>query len=215
MTALLDALARPTPVRRGLVLAVIALVMTAVGGWGPSALLALGAIDPTDQGALVPLYLGGSVIALLGFVPLLLAALSLLGREARPPWLLGAALLLLLVRPALVALEAIASPLTIVPPELGLPLFLTTALAAGLAAVSVLPTTGPARRPERIAVVGFGVAALVGLTLFAYTGLVVPLVAIALVIALALRLRRDSADADLDALDPLDDSSDLDGPGSR
>lgn len=215
MTGLLDALARPIAVRRGLVLAVIALVLTTVGGWGPSTLLTLGAIDPADQGALVPLYLAGSALALLGFVPLLLAALALLGRGAQPPWLLGAALLLLLVRPALIALEAIASPLTIVPPELALPLFLTTSIAAGLAAVSVLPTSGPARRPERIAVVGLGVAALVGLTLFAYTGLAVPVAAIALVIALALRLRRESADADLDALDTVDDAPDLDGPPSR
>lgn len=215
MTGALDALARPVPVRRGLVLAVIALALTTIGGWGPSALLTLGAIDPVDQAAVVPIYLGGSALALLGFIPLLLAGIALVGRGARPPWVLGVALLLLLVRPVILALEALVSPLTIVPPELALPLFLTTSIAAGLAAVSVLPTSGPARRPERIAVVGLGVAALVGLTLFAYTGLVVPVAAIALVIALALRLRRDSTEADLEALDPVDDAPDLDDPAAR
>jgi hypothetical protein len=150
MTGLLDALARPIPARRGLVLAVVALVLTTLGGWGPSALVALGAVDPADQESLVPLFLAGSALALLGFVPMLLAALALVGRPAVPPWLLAAALLLLLIRPAAIALEAITAPLTIVPGELALPLFITTAIAAGLAAIAVLPTTGPARRPVRL-----------------------------------------------------------------
>ncbi len=198
MTALLQALARPAMPQRGLALAVVALALTVVGGWGPSLLLALGALDASDQGALVPLYLGGSALALLGLVPLLLAVVSLVGRPAQPPWLLGVALALLLVRPLVLAVEAAAAPLTVVPRELALPLFLTTAIAAGVAAIALLPTTGPARRPERIAVVGVAVAALVGLALFAYTGTIVPVAAIGLVIALALRLKRQREDARLD-----------------
>ena len=211
MTALLDALARPATPRRGLVLAVVALAMTVVGGWGPSLLLAVGTVDPAEQAALVPLYLAGSALALLGLVPLLLAVLALVGRPATPAWLLGVALAVLLVRPLVLLLEAAASPLTVVPRELALPLFLTTAIAAGLAAIAVLPTTGPARRPERVAVVGVAVAALVGLALFAYTGTIVPVAAIGVVIALALRMKREREGAQLDDADA--DGDDDAAPG--
>ncbi|KQV25523.1 MULTISPECIES: hypothetical protein [unclassified Microcella] len=186
---------------RGLVLAVVALAMTAIGGWGPTLLITLGALDPADQVATLRVLLTGSAVALLGFVPLLLAALALVGRAPQPGWLLRLAIAILLVRPAVVVLEVISSPVAVVPQPLTLPLFLTTAVAAGLAAISVLPTAGPARRPERIAVVGVAVAALVGLALFGYTGAIVPIAAVGLVIALALRIRREREQADLDALD--------------
>lgn len=187
--------------RRGLVLAVVALAMTAIGGWGPTLLLAVGVLDPADQVTTLRVLLAVSAIALLGFIPLLLAALALVGRPAQPAWLLRLAIALLLVRPVVVVLEAIASPIALVPQPLTLPIFLTTAVAAGVAAISVLPTTGPARRPERIAVVGVAVAALVGLALFGYTGAIVPIAAIGLVIALALRIRRDREQAEVDAID--------------
>lgn len=215
MTALLDALARPVPLRRGLVLAVVGLALTTLGGWGPTVLVALGAIGDSDPDALLQVFLLGGAIALLGFVPLLLGALSLIARPAQPAWLLGAAIVLLLVRPAFVALEAITAPMAIVPPELTLPLLLTTAIAAGLAAISVLPTGDPARRPERMAVVGLGVAALIGLALYGYSGAIVPVAGIALVIAVALRLRRERDDADPDALDQVDDVTDFGGPSPK
>ncbi len=195
--------------RRGLVLAVVALAMTVIGGWGPALLLAVGVLDPADQVTTLRVLLVGSAIALLGFIPLLLAALALVGRAPQPAWLLRLAIALLLVRPVVVVLEAIASPVALVPQPLTLPIFLTTAVAAGVAAISVLPTTGPARRPERIAVVGVAVAALVGLALFGYTGAIVPIAAIGLVIALALRIRRDREHAEVDAIDdaePTDES---------
>lgn len=187
--------------RRGLVLGVVALAMTAIGGWGPTLLLAAGVLDPADQLTTLRVLLAGSAIALLGFIPLLLAALALVGRAPQPAWLLRLAIALLLVRPLVVALEALASPTVLVPQPLTLPVFLTTAVAAGVAAISVLPTTGPARRPERVAVVGIAVAALVGLALFGYTGAIVPIAAIGLVIALALRIRRDREQAEHDAID--------------
>lgn len=204
--------------RRGLVLAVIALAMTAIGGWGPTLLLAVGALDPSDQVGTLRVLLAGSAIALLGFVPLLLAALALVRRVPQPAWLLRLAIGLLLIRPIVVVLEAVVSPIALVPQALTLPIFLTTAIAAGVAAISVLPTTGPARRPERIAVVGVAVAALVGLALFGYTGAIVPIAAIGLVIALALRIRRDRERAELDAIDDDRDGSAGDpgtGPDGR
>ncbi|GAA1692013.1 hypothetical protein GCM10009792_09930 [Microcella alkalica] len=186
--------------RHGLLLAVVALAMTTIGAWGPPLLLAFGALDPADQLTALRVVLVGNALALVGFIPLLLAALALVDRPALPAWLLRLAIGLLLVRPAVVVVEAIASPVAVVPPSLTLPIFLTTAAASGVAAISVLPTSGPARRPERIAVVGLGVAALVGLALFGYTGAIVPVAAMGLVIALALRIRREREQARFDEL---------------
>lgn len=214
MPRLLDALAQPVPLARGLVLAVVALALTGVAGWGLSLLAATGAFASTDPQTLLIIVLAANALALLGLVPLLLAALALVGRGAQPPWLLALAIALLLIRPIIVALELIATPLALVPAALTLPIFLTTPIAAGLAAIAVLPTADPARRPERIAVVGIAVAALVGLALFGYTSAIVPLVAIGLVVAIALRLRRERDAAHLDDLEPLDDADETRGPST-
>lgn len=153
--------------------------------------------EQTDQVVLIRWFLGGNVLALLGFLPLLRAVHALIGIRAVPTWAMGVAYAVLLIRPVALVIEIAAAPISVLsnlglgpqlPPYL---LLATTGIAAGFAAWAALPLAQTAASPGRRATVAVGVGLLVPLALYAFD-YVAPLSALG--VAVALWLRRGSGD---------------------
>lgn len=185
--SLLERLSRAPSRRAGIVAAVVAVVLLMV----PALELVL-LSESTDPVAAVQIFLGLNAIALLGFLPLLRAAHAATARTGRPGWLLPAAYVVLLIRPAVLVIEMVTAPIAVFG---GLAFFYallgTTGVAAGLAAVALQPTHDaqgePVGGPLRSLVIGVIAGLLVALTLFAFAPFVAPLTALGLAVALSLR----------------------------
>lgn len=185
--ALVERLARAPGRRAGIVAAVVALLLLMV----PALELVL-LDESTPPVAAVQIFLSLNAVALLGFLPLLHAAHAATARRAQPAWLLLAAYLVLLIRPAVLVIEIVTAPVAVFG---GLAFFYallgTTGVAAGLAAVALQPTRNAegeaVASPLRSLLVGVGGGLLVALTLFAFAPYVAPLTALGLAVALSLR----------------------------
>ena len=183
---LLERLERAPGRGRGIVAALLAVAVFLV-----AALPAILLDDTTDEVTLVRVFLGLNAIALLGFLPLLHAVHAVVARPARPAWLLLAAYLVLLVRPAVLAIDVVNAPITLGGPAVPFVLLGTTGVAAGLAAVALQPTVDargePIGSPVRSLVLGVGGGLVVALTLFAFAPYVAPVSAMGIAVALSLR----------------------------
>jgi|GEM_PF-1871697 len=184
---------RRTPGRGGgIIAAIVAVVLLLV-----SSLDVLLLDEADDELTIIRTVLGLNVVALLGFLPLLRAVHAVAGRPARPAWLLVAYLVLLLIRPAVLAIDLVAAATSETPATVlggdALPFLLlaSTGLAAGLAAVALQPTHNahgdPVGSPLRSLGLGVGAALLVALTLFAFAPYVAPVSAMGIAVALSLR----------------------------
>ncbi|GAA1728445.1 hypothetical protein FND56_005130 [Chryseoglobus frigidaquae] len=155
----------------------------------------------TDQMTLIRALLGGSVLGFLGFLPLLRATHAVIGARAVPAWAMLVAYLVLLVRPAALAVEAAAAPLAVLSNLPGLSpqlvpylLLATTAIGAGFAAYAVLPLAQSAVSTGRRVAVAAGVGLLVGLALYAFAPYVAPLAALGVAVALLIGRGRAAED---------------------
>jgi len=176
--------------REGAIWAFVALGMMLVGAVLIPALLTV----ETEPVALVRWYLGGSVVAFLGFLPLLRATHAVIGVRAVPAWAMLVAYLVLLIRPIALSLDVALAPiaaLASLPGLLGLLvpylLLATTAVAAGFAAYAVLPLAQSAVTTGRRVAVAAGVGLLVGLALYSFAPYIAPLAALGVAVALLIR----------------------------
>lgn len=193
--SLMDRLATPPTRVQGVFWASLASVMMIAGGFGWSLLLTES--DPEET--IARAFIIGNIIALLGFLPFLLAVYAFIGRAAAPVGLLVAALAILFVRAFALLPELWTVPEVFYGSQAwGYAFLALTGVAAGLAAVAFLPQTEHARRRSRILVVGFGVGLFVALTLFAFAPYVAPVSAVGLAIALTFRKQQPVADSDED-----------------
>lgn len=183
--------------REGAVWAFVALGMMLVGAVVIPSLLTV----ETDQLTLIRVYLGGSVLAFLGFLPLLRATHAVIGVRAVPAWAMLVAYLVLLLRPAGLAAEVIAAPIAVLSNLPGLPsdlvpylLLTTTAIAAGFAAYAVLPLAQNAVTIGRRIAVAAGVGLLVGLALYSFAPYIAPLAALGVAVALLIGRGRTTED---------------------
>lgn len=186
-SGLLTRLAAAPDRREGAVWAFVALGMMLVGSVLIPSLLTV----ETDQVTLIRALLGGSVLGFLGFLPLLRATHAIIGARAVPAWAMLVAYLVLLVRPAALAVEAAAAPLAVLSNLPGLSpqlvpylLLATTAIGTGFAAYAVLPLAQSAVSTGRRVAVAAGVGLLVGLALYAFAPYVAPLAALGVAVAL-------------------------------
>jgi len=147
----------------------------------------------TEQATLVRVFLGGSILAFVGFLPLLRAVHALIGIRAVPAWMIGAAYAVLLVRPLALVPDVITGSVTALS-NLGLLtaampylLLASTGVAAGLAAGAVLPLAQQAVSTGRRAAVAAGVGLLVALALFSFAPYIAPLSALGVAVALLIR----------------------------
>lgn len=193
--SLTDRLATPPTRVQGVFWASLASVMMIAGGFGWSLLLTES--DPEET--IARAFIIGNIIALLGFLPFLLAVYAFIGRAASPVALLVAALVILFVRAFALLPELWTVPEVFYDSQAwGYAFLALTGVAAGLAAVAFLPQTEHARRRSRILVVGFGVGLFVALTLFAFAPYVAPVSAVGLAIALTFRKQQPVAASDED-----------------
>ena len=183
--------------REGTVWAFVALGMMLIGSVLIPSLLTV----ETDQVTLIRALLGGSVLGFLGFLPLLRATHAVIGARAVPAWAMLVAYLVLLVRPAALAVEAAAAPLAVLSNLPGLSpqlvpylLLATTAIGAGFAAYAVLPLAQSAVSTGRRVAVAAGVGVLVGLALYAFAPYVAPLAALGIAVALLIGRGRAAED---------------------
>lgn len=173
--------------REGAVWAFIALGMMLVGAVLIPSLLTV----ETDQVTLIRAYLGGSVLAFLGFLPLLRATHAVIGVRAAPAWAMLVAYLVLLIRPAALTADIVSAPIAVLANLPGLSatiapyvLLATTAIAAGFAAYAVLPLAQSASSTGRRVAVAAAVGLLVGLALYSFAPYIAPLAALGVAVAL-------------------------------
>ena len=185
---LLDRIAEPPSRRAGAAWALLALVMMMVG----AVLIPSVLTDDSDPVALVQWYLGGNVLAFLGFLPLLRAVHALIGARAAPLWAMAAAYAVLLMRPLALVPDIIAAP-TAVLATLGLGVLLpylllaTTGVAAGLAAGAMLPLAQNAASLGRRIAVSAAIGLLVALALYSFAPYIAPLATLGVGVALLMR----------------------------
>lgn len=173
--------------REGAVWAFIALGMMLVGAVLIPSLLTV----ETDQVTLIRAYRGGSVLAFLGFLPLLRATHAVIGVRAAPAWAMLVAYLVLLIRPAALTADIVSAPIAVLANLPGLSatiapyvLLATTAIAAGFAAYAVLPLAQSASSTGRRVAVAAAVGLLVGLALYSFAPYIAPLAALGVAVAL-------------------------------
>ncbi len=173
--------------REGAVWAFIALGMMLVGAVLIPSLLTV----ETDQVTLIRAYLVGSVLAFLGFLPLLRATHAVIGVRAAPAWAMLVAYLVLLIRPAALTADIVSAPIAVLANLPGLSatiapyvLLATTAIAAGFAAYAVLPLAQSASSTGRRVAVAAAVGLLVGLALYSFAPYIAPLAALGVAVAL-------------------------------
>lgn len=173
--------------REGAVWAFIALGMMLVGAVLIPSLLTV----ETDQVTLIRAYLGGSVLAFLGFLPLLRATHAVIGVRAAPAWAILVAYLVLLIRPAALTADIVSAPIAVLANLPGLSatiapyvLLATTTIAAGFAAYAVLPLAQSASSTGRRVAVAAAVGLLVGLALYSFAPYIAPLAALGVAVAL-------------------------------
>jgi hypothetical protein len=185
----LDRLAAAPSRTAGVVAAALALALMLIG----AVLIPSIVTEETDQVTLVRWFLGGNVLAFLGFLPLLHAVHALIGSRAVPPWSMAVAYALLLIRPLALVPEMIAAPVSVlsnlglgpqVPPYL---LLATTGIAAAFAAWAVLPLAQEAVSSGRRWAVAVGVGVLVALALFSFAPFIAPLATLGVGVALLMR----------------------------
>lgn len=186
-SGLLGRIASAPSRREGAIWAFLALGMMLVGAVLIPSLLTV----ETDQLVLIRGFLGGSVLAFLGFLPLLRATHALIGTTAAPAWAMLVAYLVLLVRPLALSTEVVAAPDAVLSNLPGLSpqivpylLLVTTGIAAGFAAYAVLPLAQSAVSTGRRVAVAAGVGLLVGLALYAFAPYIAPLAALGVAVAL-------------------------------
>lgn len=176
----------------GVAWSLLALAMMLVGVVVVPAVL----VGETDQLVLIRWFLGGNVLAFLGFLPLLRGVHALIGAPAVPAWAMAVAYAVLLIRPLALVVEIIAAPVSVLsnlglgpqlPPYL---LLATTGVAAGFAAWAVLPLAQNAVSAGRRAAVAGGVGLLVALALFSFAPYAAPLSALGVAVALLIRSGR-------------------------
>lgn len=196
-SGLLARLATAPSRREGAVWAFIALGMMLVGAVLIPSLLTV----ETDPVALVRWYLGGSVVAFLGFLPLLRATHAVIGVRAVPAGAMLAAYLVLLIRPAALTADVVSAPVAVLASLPGLPaplvpylLLATTAIAAALAAYAVLPLAQSASSTGRRVAVAAAVGLLVGLALYSFAPYIAPLAALGVAVALLIGRGRPAED---------------------
>lgn len=176
----------------GAVWALIALAMMLVGAVLVPAVL----IGETDQVVLIRWFLGGNVLAFLGFLPLLRAVHALIGLTAVPAWTMVAAYAVLLIRPLALVPDMISAPTALLGTTgllaslLPYLLLATTGVAAGLAAWAMLPLAQNAASPGRRLAVAAGVGVLVALALYSFAPYIAPLSALGIAVALLIRSGR-------------------------
>lgn len=193
--SLTDRLATPPTRLQGVFWATAAAVMMIGGGFGWDLLVT----ESDSEDTVARVFIISNVIALLGFVPFLMAVYAFIGRAAAPVWLLAAAIALLVLRAVAVLPVLWTLPDVFYANEAwSYGFLLMTGAAAGLAAVSWLPQTEVARSPSRIVVVGVGVGLFVALTLLAFAPYVAPVSAVGLAIALTFRKQQPVAASDED-----------------
>lgn len=183
--------------REGAIWAFIGLGMMLIGAVLIPSLLTV----ETDPVALVRWYLGGSVVAFLGFLPLLRATHAVIGVRAVPAWAMLVAYLVLLIRPVALSLDVVFAPIAVLSSLPGLPgllvpylLLATTAAAAGFAAYAVLPLAQSAVTTGRRVAVAAAVGLLVGLALYSFSPFIAPLAALGVAVALLIGRGRAAED---------------------
>ncbi len=189
-SGLLARLAAAPSRREGAVWAFVALGMMLIGAVLIPSLLTV----ETDQVTLVRAYLGGSVLAFFGFLPLLRATHAVIGVRAVPAWAMLVAYLVLLVRPLALSLDVVSAPIAVLSNLPGLSpqlvpylLLATTAVAAGFAAYAVLPLAQNAASIGRRVAVAAAVGLLFGLALYSFAPYIAPLAALGVAVALLIR----------------------------
>jgi hypothetical protein len=176
----------------GTVWALIALAMMLVGAVLVPAVL----IGETDQLVLIRWFLGGNVLAFLGFLPLLRAVHALIGSTAVPAWAMLVAYAVLLIRPLALVPDMISAPIAVLGTTgllaslLPYLLLATTGVAAGFAAWAMLPLAQSAASPGRRLAVAAGVGVLVALALYSFAPYIAPLSALGVAVALLIRSGR-------------------------
>ena len=187
MANVLHRMASPVSQRRGLVLAVLAMIMT---GAGPLASVLLSGVPSTPGWVLTTVSVAGA----LGLIPLLMAAIALVGRPVKPAWLVGVALVLVLIQPISWILES--TGLLYMLHTTALLIVIATGSAAGVIAAGLVPV-----RDRRIPLVlliplivlfaaGVSIAATV---IFMFRSLL-PLVAGVIALLLAVEIMRHRED---------------------
>ena len=188
---LLDRLAAAPSRTAGIVAAALALAMMLIGAVVIPSVFS----EEVDQVTLVRWFLGGNVLAFLGFLPLLYAVHAIIGARAVPAWSMAAAYAVLLIRPLALVPEIVAAPVSVLsnlglgaqmPPYL---LLATTGIAAAFAAWGVLPLAQNAVSSGRRWAVAVGVGVLVALALFSFAPFVAPLTALGVGVALLMGRR--------------------------
>lgn len=189
---MLARVAAPPSRRAGAAWALLGLAMMLVGVVVVPAVL----VGETDQVTLIRWFLGGNVLAFLGFLPLLRAVHALIGAVAVPAWAMPVAYAVLLVRPLALLPDIVAAP-TVVLGSIGgiavlLPYLLlaTTGVAAGFAASAMLPLAQNAVSPGRRLAVAAGVGLLVALALYSFAPYIAPLSALGVAVGLLIRTGR-------------------------
>lgn len=187
-SGLLDRLAEPPTRRAGAVWAFVGLAMMLVG----AVLIPSVFTDDSDPTALVRWYLGGNVLAFLGFLPLLRAVHAVIGAQAVPGWVMSAAYAVLLIRPLALVPDIVFAPTAVLANlELGavLPYLLlaTTGVAAGFAAWAMLPLAQNASSPWRRLAVSAAIGLLVALALYSFAPYIAPLATLGVGVALLMR----------------------------
>lgn len=171
---MLDRIAAPPTRRAGAAWALFALVMMLIG----AVLIPSMFTDDSDQVLLVQWFLGGNVLAFLGFLPLLRAVHALIAERAVPAWSLGVAYAVLLIRPLALVPDIVAAPISVLAdlgPLVPYLLLATTGVAAGFAAWAMLPLAQNAASPWRRLAVAAAVGLLVALGLYSFAPFIAPL----------------------------------------
>ncbi len=185
----LDRLAAAPSRTAGVVAAALGLAMMLIGAVVIPSVFS----EEIDQVTLVRWFLGGNVLAFLGFLPLLYAVHAVIGARAVPAWSMAVAYAVLLIRPLALVPEIIAAPTSVLanlglgpqlPPYL---LLATTGIAAGFAAWAVLPLAQHAASSGRRWAVAVGVGVLVALALFSFAPFIAPLTTLGVGVALLMR----------------------------
>ena len=182
MTKLLTLAARPVSLRRGLQLALIAVVMTA-SPWVATLWFAVAAIEEGyDYATSGVVYAITWPLAFLAVIPLLWATVALVGRPVKPSWLMPVAVALALCQPTFFVLNV----MQFINLDIGTSLLLSiaTGCSAGVVAAGLVGV-------DRSSSVGEALLVAVGVSAFmtALGGLLL-LVALTIAILLAIAIRR-------------------------
>ena len=187
----LDRLAAAPSRTAGVVAAGLALAMMFIGAVVIPSIFS----EEIDQVTLVRWFLGGNILAFLGFLPLLYAVHAIIGARAVPAWSMAAAYAALLIRPLALVPEIVAAPVHVwshlgLGPQLPAYLLLaTTGVAAAFAAWGVLPLAQNAASTGRRWAVAVGVGVLVALALFSFAPFIAPFSALGVGVALLMGRR--------------------------